>query len=99
MAKTASVKKKRVSLAFDAEPGKNVFVAGDFNEWTVGDDKKAKKMKEKKDQAGHYSIQMYLPVGDHEYKFFCEGEWHPDPAAENHKWNAFGTRNSVMAVA
>ncbi len=98
MAKT-TVKKKRISLSFEAETGKDIFVAGDFNEWTVGQDKKSKKLKEDKKHQGHYKIQMYLPVGEHQYKFFCDGEWRVDPAAETFAWNRFGTRNSVVAVA
>lgn len=100
MVKKASIKRKKISLSFDTEPGKSVFVAGDFNDWVISTDernKKVRKLKEAND--GHYTINMFLPVGKHEYKFFCEDQWMLDPLAEEKEVNPFGTYNSVIEVA
>lgn len=97
MAKATKVKKKKVNLTFEGTPGSEVIVAGSFNEWAVLDVKKAKKMKE--DSEGQFSVKMFLPIGEHEYKFYNDGKWFNDPTAEKHKQNAFGTFNSVITVA
>lgn len=101
MAKHTTIKKKKVSLSFDGEAGKTVFVAGDFNDWSIEDsskNKKLRKLKEDNDQSGHYTINMFLPLGKHEYKFFCEDQWYMDPLAEDKQPNIFGTYNSVLEV-
>ena len=95
---SAAPKKKKVTLSFEAEPGLKVFVAGSFNQWSV-DQKTAKQLKEDKQKQGFYSIAMFLPPGEHEYKFFSEGSWYSDPKAEVRKLNSFGTFNSVLSVA
>lgn len=97
MAKEKKIKKKKISLNFEATPGAEVIVAGTFNDWAVLDAKKAKKMKE--EEAGKFSLNMFLTEGEYEYKFYSEGKWINDPAAETHKQNAFGTFNSVLTVA
>lgn len=97
MAKEKKIKKKKVTLSFEGTPGTDVIVAGSFNDWAVLDVKKAKKMKE--EEEGKFSVNMFLPVGEYEYKFFNEGKWFNDPAAETHKQNAFGTFNSIITVA
>ncbi|CAM2064588.1 Glycogen-binding domain-containing protein [Sulfidibacter corallicola] len=96
MAKAAVAKKKKVTLSFDGEPGVEVKVAGSFNEWSLDDKKKSKVMKE--DKAGHYSINLFLPLGEHEYKFYSNGEWILDPKVEVKKLNRFGTFNGVITV-
>ena len=94
-----SAKKKKVTLNFEADPGEQVFVAGSFNDWSLEVKKKGNKSKLlKEDGEGKYSINMFLPAGEHEYKFFYKGQWVEDQNAEIRKQNAFGTFNSVMTV-
>lgn len=97
MAKASKTKKKKITLTFEGTPGAEIVVAGSFNGWTVQDPKKAKKMKEEGE--GRYTINMFLPVGEYEYKFYQDGEWFNDPVATEHKPNSFGTFNSVIKVA
>lgn len=96
MSKAATPKKKKVTLSFEGEPGSEVKVAGSFNDWSINDKKKAKVMKEK--DAGHFSINLFLPVGEHEYKFYSNGEWIVDPKADKKAPNRFGTYNAVIEV-
>lgn len=86
------LKRKRVTLAFKAEPGSEVFVAGTFNNWNPSE----KKMKETAD--GEFSIQLMLPSGEHEYKIISNGRWLPDPNAVGWSPNPFGSFNSVIRV-
>ena len=37
-------------------------------------------------------------LGRDEYKFLRDREWIPDPAAQEHVWNCYGTLNSVVEV-
>ena len=93
----ASVKRKKVTIRFEGEPGRTVMVTGSFNDWVVDPaDRSSKQMKEKDE--GHYSINMFLPVGEHEYKFFSDGDWFVDQQSEDQKLNQFGTLNSVITV-
>ena len=95
----AKTKKKRVTFRFEGTPGSEVIVTGSFNDWTVADKKKAKIMKEAKEENGVYTLNMFLPEGEYEYKFYADGSWHNDPKAETHKQNVFGTFNSIIEVA
>ncbi len=101
MAKATTPKKKKINFSFDTESGREVLIAGSFNDWAIDpSDKKAKvkHLKEDGKQAGHYSISMFLAPGEHEYKFYTDNEWHVDPNAEAHKQNVFGTFNSMRAL-
>lgn len=100
MAKAAAnLKRKKVTLKFKTTPGSQVFVSGSFNQWVISDPKKSKQLKEDKKQAGIYSINLLLPRGKYEYKFFCDGRWFTDPSAEIRKQNIFGSFNSVISVS
>jgi len=104
MASKKPAKKKKVTLTFQWEPGKDVIVAGSFNDWAIdpadkGQAKKVKKLKEDNKIQGTYSINMFLTPGDHEYKFFTGEQWHADPQAENKTPNIFGTYNSVLEIS
>ena len=98
----ATSKKKKITLSFQWEPGQDVFVAGSFNDWAIDtqDKSQAKKVKKlKENNEGAYSINMFLPQGDHEYKFFTGDQWHSDPSSQQRTPNTFGTYNSVIEVS
>lgn len=90
-------KRKRITLEFTNQPGRDIFAVGDFNDWSVEDKKKAKPMKDKAGD-GTYKVTMMLQPGEYEYKFYSDGEWFVDPAAETNKQNRFGTFNSVLTI-
>ena len=101
MAKQTTPKRKRITFQFDSETGREILVAGSFNNWaTDAADKKVKvkQLKEDKKQAGHYTLNMFLNPGEYEYKFFDGNEWFVDPNAEEHKQNSFGTFNSLISI-
>ena len=93
MASSASAGKKRVKLQLKTESGKQVYVAGTFNNW----DGMEKKMAEK-GKTGVYSVSLSLPKGRYEYKFVIDGAWCVDPECPEWVPNNFGSLNSVLVV-
>jgi len=85
--------KKRFTFVLEAEPGKSVSVAGDFNGWDV----KKTPLKDK-DGTGVYKATKLLEPGVYEYKFYVDGNWCVDPENPNFTTNEMGTLNSVLEV-
>ena len=93
--KTAPRKTKEngtaVAFTLHADAGKEVFLAGSFNEWNPA----AKKMTFKD---GIYRTTVRLVPGEYQYKFVVDGIWCADPANINSVPNDCGTFNSVITV-
>jgi len=78
-----------VTFVCDLDPGaKEVFVAGDFNEWSLAP-------MARRDEK--FTAKMRLRPGEYQYKYKVDGKWHTDPAAPQMP-NTFGTMNSVLRV-
>ena len=94
-AKKAPVKaaERRVTFTVRNEPGKTVYLAGCFNQWSPT----GKKMTDKK-KDGVYSATVKLAPGTYEYKFVIDGVWCADPANTDVAKNDCGTLNSVVTV-
>lgn len=95
---SAQVKKKkttrrRVTFQLKAQPGSEVFVAGDFNNW----DPQARRMKDK-DGSGVYTATMLLEPGEYQYKFVVDGHWTIDPECEEWVPNSMGSLNSLIRI-
>ena len=86
-------KRKRVVLTIDVGPGKNVSVAGNFNDW----DPTAKQLNDK-GGSGVYSCALLLKPGTYEYKFVIDGVWCVDTGNPHFTPNDLGTLNSVLIV-
>ncbi|XP_059156372.1 5'-AMP-activated protein kinase subunit beta-2-like isoform X2 [Physella acuta] len=69
--------------------GKEVFLAGSFNNWKT-------KIPLAKSHGDFYTI-LDLPEGDHQYKFFVDGQWvnSPNDPVTN---SDIGTQNNTMRV-
>ena len=89
--KAAAPAKKSVTFTVNADKGKEVYLAGSFNEWSTT----AKKMAYK---AGVYSATVQLAPGEYQYKFVIDGTWCADPENVNAVKNDQGTFNSVITV-
>ena len=85
--------RKRVTFQLKAQPGSEVFVAGDFNDW----DPKARRLKDK-DDSGVYATTMLLKPGEYQYKFVINGHWGIDPECEEWVPNSMGSLNSVIKL-
>ena len=84
---------KSVTFTVHAEKGKDVFVAGQFNNW----DPTAKKMAYKA-REGVYAATIKLAPGEYQYKFVIDGTWCADPENANAVQNDQGTFNSIVVV-
>ncbi len=70
----------------------HVSVAGCFNHWQP----EAKTLHSS--GGGHWVKETCLKPGDYEYCFVVDGQWMPDPRAQESKPNPFGGRNSILHV-
>ena len=86
-------KTKVVSVTFSvqAEKGKAVYLAGDFNDWNPT----GKKMTYKARQ-GAYEATVKLARGEHQYKFVIDGVWCTDPENIRAVANDQGSFNSLI---
>jgi 1,4-alpha-glucan branching enzyme len=71
---------------------KQVSLSGDFNGWSPN----ATRMS--RDSSGHWETTVDLAPGRYQYKFVVDGEWIPNPLAQENVWNQHGTLNSVVEV-
>ena len=78
-------------LLFEPD-AKQVSLCGDFNGWA------SDVTPMKRHEGGHWEITVALAPGRYEYKFVVDGQWIPDPLADEHVWNHHGTLNSVIEV-
>jgi 1,4-alpha-glucan branching enzyme len=79
-------------LIYQDTPGKNVFVAGSFNDWQP-----VRKLEDKNND-GTYRCRLLLVPGEYQYKFMVDGEWRSDPLNPDFIPNEFGSLNSVLVV-
>lgn len=95
MAKVNSMKIKRRSWTFslEAAEAKEVFLVGDFNDWSP------EKHPMRKDDSGMWNKRVLLSSGRHEYKFLVDGQWKEDPRNNRRCPNCFGSYNSVISFS
>ena len=93
MMKLLSEGTRRVRFDLSVEPGKQVFVAGTFNNWNPT----ANPLKDNPG-SGHCKATLRIPAGTHEYKFVVNGIWIVDPKCANWTPNGYGSLNSVLHV-
>ena len=84
---------KQVEFQLAVEPGRQVFVAGTFNNWNPT----ANPLNDNPG-SGHCKAFVQVPPGSHEYKFVVDGTWTADPKCENWTSNSHGSLNSVIHV-
>lgn len=70
---------------------KNVYLAGDFNNWNPF----SLVMKKVGDE---WVFPVHLSVGKHLYKFIVDGEWIKDPYNKLWEGNEFNTGNSIVWI-
>lgn len=93
MVKTAhKTKRRRVEFKFEDSGVKQVYLAGDFNQW----DPKSHPMKKSTD--GTWKRSILVTPGRYEYKFFADGDWREDRFNDHRCPNNFGTFNCILDV-
>ena len=84
--------KLKVLFVLKSPQAQEVYVAGEFNDWT----KPGKKLKE--GMGGKWSTMLRLKPGRYAYKFIVDGQWQTDPNCSETAPDGFGGVNSVMEV-
>ncbi|HVP76509.1 MAG TPA: AAA family ATPase [Thermodesulfobacteriota bacterium] len=82
-----------VSFAMEASTAKDIYVAGDFNDWKINDESRLAR-----GENGCWEKRMRLPQGRYRYKFVVDGEWTVDSKNQAREINAFGSFDSVMEI-
>ena len=75
-----------------APEAKQVYVAGDFNGWKIGDDSRLI------NQNGTWSRKMHLDSGRYHYRFVIDGRWIEDFNNPKREMNPFGQLNSLLEI-
>ena len=87
-----AVRRRAVEFVFEDAPGKEVFLAGSFNNWQM-----TTRMNDRK-KCGSYTCRLLLEPGEYQYKFVVNGEWRLDGNNCCFAPNGFGELNSVIKV-
>lgn len=90
--KTSVAGRKKVEFSIEAKAGSDVSVAGSFTGW------RPRSLKAKGTGSTQYSLVVFLPPGQYQYKFIIDGEWITDPGCPASTINEFGTLNSLRQI-
>jgi len=86
-------KRKRWTFSLESNEAREVFLMGDFNNWSPG------KHPMRRDENGKWNKRVILSPGDHEYKFLVDGQWTEDPRNNRRCPNCFGSYNSIISLS
>lgn len=81
-----------VKLTFQHNIEGPVFVAGSFNNWSTS----AAPMQ--RADNGSWEIVLDLPPGEHQFRYYANGQWFTDYAADGIERNALGQYNSIISI-
>jgi chromosome partitioning protein len=84
---------KEVTFVMEASAAKDIYVAGDFNDWKINDESRLAR-----GENGYWEKRVRLPHGRYRYKFVVDGEWTEDSKNQAREINAFGSFDSVMEI-
>jgi 1,4-alpha-glucan branching enzyme len=88
-----NIKRRSWTFSLEAAGAKEVFLMGDFNNWSPG------KHPMQRDKNGIWNKRVMLSPGDHEYKFMVDGQWKEDPRNNRRCLNGFGSYNSIVSLS
>lgn len=84
---------QRVELSYHNFDGRDVKIAGEFNNWVPDQDI------ETVYQGSSIHKILFLPTGEYQYRLVIDGKWRNDPGNPVQTINAMGIHNSVLRVA
>ena len=84
---------RRVAVSLDHPSAREIYIAGDFNDWKTTPQSALTKMPD-----GQWVTELDLPPGRYRYKFIVDGQWIEDPNNPHRAANAFGTTDSLLIV-
>lgn len=86
---------KAISFEFLAPGAKEVYLVGEFNNWTRSE---ASRLTNDGNGSGKWSINLPLPAGSYRYKFIVDDVWVEDPVNLLKEKNPFGGIDSLLDV-
>lgn len=81
-----------VTFKLDRESVSDVFVVGDFNNWTPDETSRMVK------KNGAWTRKMNLKPGSYKYRYVIDGQWSPDPDNPASETNPFGEKDSLLNI-
>ena len=86
------MKAKRVNFTMVAPEARNIFLAGNFNNWDMNSHPL------KKGAKGIWKASASLMPGVYEYRFLVDGEWQNDPNCTVCVPDSYGSENCVLTL-
>jgi len=86
-----TVKDDWVEFRFFRPSASQVHLAGDFNDWRIGD------LRMVCSDEGYWTARMKLPAGEFRFRYCADGEWFADYAAFGVEPGRFGL-DSIVRV-
>ncbi|MDD5155883.1 MAG: AAA family ATPase [Candidatus Omnitrophica bacterium] len=81
-----------IVLSLSAPEAKEVYVAGDFNNWKLDENSRMQAA------GGTWSKTINLKSGRYHYRFVIDGKWVDDPNNPNKETNPYGEMDSFLEV-
>ncbi|MFH1281600.1 MAG: AAA family ATPase [Candidatus Omnitrophota bacterium] len=85
-------KLQTVTLRVSAPDAKEVYLAGEFNNWKLDDDSRMEH------NNGCWTKHLSLNSGKYRYRFVIDGNWFEDPANPLSQLNSYGSLDSLLEV-
>jgi chromosome partitioning protein len=85
-------KLKEVVLSVKAPDAKEVYIAGEFNNWKLDENSRMEQTN------GCWTKRLELNSGKYRYRFVIDGNWSEDPANPLTQLNSYGTLDSLLEV-
>ena len=86
-------KLNKVTLTIKAPEAKEVYLAGEFNNWKLDENSRMEQ-----DAHGCWVKRLDLNLGKYRYRFVIDGNWSEDPANPLTQLNTYGTLDSLLEV-
>jgi len=86
-------KLNEIVLSIDAPEAKEVYLAGEFNNWKLDESSRMEKSN------GRWTKRLNLDKGKYRYRFVVDGNWSSDPANPLTQPNSYGTLDSLLEVS
>ena len=81
-----------VTLTIKAPGAKEVYLAGEFNNWKLDENSRMEQTN------GCWTKNLKLDKGSYRYRFVVDGSWVEDPANPLNRLNPYGSRDSLLEI-
>jgi hypothetical protein len=81
-----------ITLTVKAPDAKEVYIAGEFNNWKLDDHSRMEKTN------GCWTKRLSLDKGKYRYRFVIDGNWSEDPANPLKQLNPYGAMDSLIEI-